>query len=226
MHNSDGEWKEYLGNFEIAEFPHFCPDFRLNTRDASTFVDPEIHGNPRCPVSGPQIGQPHSGRVRRRILARYSYKVTYCHQSDRASPVIFLIGKRESAGPSPTNSSRSSAGAWPHAGNTPVGPPCDGSSAASTASPPPSGAPTAAPCMCARPPAPNRLSAPSTTHWTSTPRPEGLAKPSSDLPHIPLLCAFVVPLALSNHRNCLIYQYFENRLGKHGLAVSHDRHHP
>ena len=50
---------------------------------------------------------------------------------------------------SPTNSSRSSAAAWPHAGNTPVGPPCAGSSAASTASPPPSVAPTADPA-CAQ----------------------------------------------------------------------------
>ena len=61
------------------------------------------------------------------------------------------------------------------------------------------------------------------THWTSTPRPEGPAKPSSDLPHIPLLCAFVVPLALLNHRNCLIYQYFANRLGKHGLRTCRQR---
>ncbi len=75
---------------------------------------------------------------------------------------------------------------------------------------------TAAPCTCARPPAPNRLSALSSTLWASTPRPEGPAKPSSDLPHIPLLCAFVVPLAIPDHRNCLIYQYFENRIGKHG----------
>ena len=68
------------------------------------------------------------------------------------------------------------------------------------------------------------------TYLASTPHPEARAKPSSDLPLILLLCAFVVPLALSNHRNCLISQYLANRLvesragalavGSGGLSVA------
>ena len=61
----------------------------------------------------------------------------------------------------------------------PVGRRCAASSKDSSASPPPSDAPTARRCMCARPPAPNRPNRPSTMPWASTRHREGSAKQSS-----------------------------------------------
>ena len=63
----------------------------------------------------------------------------------------------------------------------PVGRRCAASSKDSSASPPPSDAPTARHCTCARPPAPNRLNA-IYMPWASTPHREGPAKPSSKFP--------------------------------------------
>ena len=72
--------------------------------------------------------------------------------------------------------------------NTPVGPPCAASSKASSASPPPSGAPTDAPCTCAPPRRPNPHSGPSTTRSASTRSREASARRPSDRP-IPPVCA-------------------------------------
>ncbi|WP_300988882.1 transposase [Thiocapsa sp.] len=49
------------------------------------------------------------------------------------------------------------------------GPACARSSPANAGSPPPSAVPTGAPCMCARPPNPNRRSWRSSGHWAATP---------------------------------------------------------
>ena len=67
---------------------------------------------------------------------------------------------------------------------------------ASSASPPPSGAPTGAPCTCAPPRRPNPNSGPSTTRSASTRNREASAGQPSDRPisRFAQVCRFVVPL--------------------------------
>ncbi len=86
---------------------------------------------------------------------------------------------------SPTSSCRSSAPACARTASTPAGPPCAASSKASSASPPPSGARTGAPCTCARPRKPNPNSGPSTMRSASTRSRAASARRSSDRPPSP-----------------------------------------
>ena len=87
---------------------------------------------------------------------------------------------------SPTSSCRSFARGCARTANTPVGPRYGASWKASSASPPPSAAPTDARCMCARPPKPNPISGPSTTRSASTHTPAASARRSSDRPISPV----------------------------------------